>query len=242
MRLTVLLFAALRERAGTAELVLEDLPEALDVAGLKRELCERLPQLGSLDHVRGVLESTYVSETAKLTDGATLALIPPVSGGRPEPGECVPEQPEPDYARGVFELCLQAIDPLDCQRRVEHASCGAAVLFTGMTRDRNRGLDVVRLEYEAYAEMSAPEMSRIFARCREELGADDAERGLRMLCQHRIGTVEIGQPSVVIAVASPHRDLAFRAARFLIDELKASLPVWKKELYPGGEHWIGDRS
>ena len=65
---------------------------------------------------------------------------------------------------------------------------------------------------------------------------------LRMLCQHRTGDVAVGEASVVVAVASPHRDPAFRACRFLIDELKASLPVWKKEFYSDGEHWIGDRS
>ena len=90
--------------------------------------------------------------------------------------------------------------------------------------------------------MTGPEMARIFERCRSELAADDAARALRMLCQHRVGVVEVGEPSVVIAVASPHRDQAFRACRFLIDELKASLPVWKKEFYEGGAHWIGERS
>lgn len=114
--------------------------------------------------------------------------------------------------------------------------------FTGTTREHNRGKRVVRLEYEAFEAMTGPEMARIFERCRRELDADAASRALRMLCQHRVGVVEVGEPSVVIAVASPHRDLAFRACRFLIDELKASLPVWKKEIYPDGEHWIGERS
>jgi len=86
--------------------------------------------------------------------------------------------------------------------------------------------------------MTSVEMARIFARCRD---AVDADR-LRMLCIHRVGVVEVGQPSVVIAVASPHRAAAFAACRFLIDELKRTLPVWKKEVYASGHHWIGDRS
>jgi molybdopterin synthase catalytic subunit len=91
--------------------------------------------------------------------------------------------------------------------------------------------------------MTGPQMQRIFARCRAVLGAgDDPERALRMLCQHRTGTVAVGQPSVVVAVASPHRADAFEACRFLIDALKQSLPVWKKEVYEDGHHWIGDRS
>ena len=99
---------------------------------------------------------------------------------------------------------------------------------------------MLRLEYEAYEAMLAPEMGRIFARCRETCGATP-ERRLRMLVIHRTGVVPIGEAAVVVAVASPHRDAAVQAARFLIDELKRSLPVWKRECYPGGEAWIGDR-
>ena len=93
--------------------------------------------------------------------------------------------------------------------------------------------------------MAGPEMRRIFDDCRAQHGDPDGahpERALRMLCAHRIGPVEVGQPSVVIAVASPHRKEAFDAARQLIDELKLRLPVWKKEVYGDGHHWIGDRS
>lgn len=233
MKLTILLFAVLRERAGRSELEVDGLPDELDVGALKAELARRHPELGPLDHVRGVIGTSYADETARIPEGATVALIPPVSGGAPDGDE--------DLARGVFELVEAPLDPAACQARVAHPTCGAALVFTGMTRDRNRGRDVVRLDYEAFAEMAGPEMGRIFERCREAHG-DEGERRLRMLCQHRVGTVEVGEPSVVIAVASPHRDAAFAACRFLIDELKTSLPVWKKEIYPGGEHWIGDRS
>jgi molybdopterin synthase catalytic subunit len=145
--------------------------------------------------------------------------------------------------RGVFELAAESLDPLACQRRVAHPSAGACCVFTGVVRDSNRGRRVLRLEYEAYPALAEAEMRRIFARC---LAAPDTSGAsgapLRMLVQHRIGTLAVGEPSVVVAVASPHREHAFQACRFLIDELKQSLPVWKKEFYPGGEHWIGDRS
>ncbi|MEO0662949.1 MAG: molybdenum cofactor biosynthesis protein MoaE, partial [Planctomycetota bacterium] len=122
----------------------------------------------------------------------------------------------------------------------------AAVRVAGRARDTNRGEDVVRLDYEAFHEMSGPQMRRIFARCLDQHGpgavADGVDRRLRMVCVHRTGTVGVGEPSVVIAVASPHRAAAFDAARFLIDTLKEELPVWKKEIYLGGHHWIGDRS
>jgi molybdopterin synthase catalytic subunit len=143
--------------------------------------------------------------------------------------------------QGVFELSERPLEEARAQARVRSDDCGAAVVFTGSTRASNRGQRVKRLEYEAFDAMTGPEMARIFARCRVAMG-DGPEKRLRMLCQHRVGVVEVGQPSVVIAVASPHRAAAFEACRFLIDELKKSLPIWKKEIYEGGHHWIGDRS
>jgi molybdopterin synthase catalytic subunit len=234
MRLTVQLFAALRERAGVARLELHDLPEALDVAALKLELERRRPQLGALQHVRGVLGTSYVRDDTALHDGDVVSLLPPVSGGE--------HANDADYSRGVFELSADALDAAGAAQRVLAPSCGAVCSFVGTTREHSRGQRVLRLEYEAFEAMTGPEMARIFARCRETLEADDDARALRMLCQHRTGVVGVGEPSVVIAVASPHRDLAFRACRFLIDELKASLPIWKKEVYVNGEHWVGERS
>ena len=235
MELTVRLFAALRERAGADSLVLRDLPQPLDVGGLKRVIEERHPELGSLAHVRGVLGTRYVDDDVAVDGSAEVAFLPPVSGGSPDRDE--------DLAQGIFELSQDPLDPAACQRRVSHASCGAAVVFTGSTRDTNRGQAVSRLDYEAFEAMTGPEMARIFEACVERFEAGgDPGRALPMLCQHRLGVVEVGEPSVVIAVASPHRALAFDACRFLIDTLKESLPVWKKELYRDGHHWIGDRS
>jgi molybdopterin synthase catalytic subunit len=233
MRLRVLLFAALRERAGAGVLELDDLPDGLDIAGLKRELERRLPEIGSLASARGVLGTRYVEDSAALPDAGEVALLPPVSGGTA------------DYERGVFELSATPFEPASCHARVADASCGAVVLFTGMTRATSRGRDVVRLQYEAFEAMAAPQMQRIFRACVEAHGdptGQQPQKRLRMLCVHRTGTVAVGEPSVAIAVASPHRAAAFEAARFLIDELKRSLPVWKKEYYRDGEHWVGDRS
>jgi molybdopterin synthase catalytic subunit len=237
MNITVRLFAGLRERAGADELVLADLPEPLDVAGLKRALQERRPELGPLGFVRGVVGTQYVPDKTQLSDGDEVALLPPVSGGSGGSGGSAGAE-DAALAQGVFEISAAPLDPAACQRRVEHPSCGAVVLFTGITRERNRDREVTQLDYEAFEAMAGAEMGRIFARCRETLG--DAE--LRMLAVHRTGTVGVGEPSVAIAVASPHRDAAFQAARFLIDELKASVPLWKKEVYADGHHWINDRS
>lgn len=231
MDLRVRLFAALRERAGRDELLLAGLPDELDLGGLKRELARRHPELGDLAHVAGVVGTEYAGDERPLAPGDEVALLPPVSGG----------SGEDDLEAGRFELSGEPLDPGAAQARVAHPACGAIVLFTGTTRESNRGQDVVRLDYEAFHAMAGPEMARIFAECRERFGGDAARR-LRMLALHRTGTVGVGDPSVVIAVASPHRDAAFLAARFLIDTLKERLPVWKKEVYGDGHHWIGDRS
>jgi len=237
VRLSIRLFAALRERAGRERLDLDALPAELDVAGLKRVLEERHAELGSLRHVRGVVGTTYVDDATALRDGQEVSFLPPVSGGAES------------YAAGVFEVSAEPLDPEAARRRVGHRSCGATVVFIGTTRERNRGEEVLRLDYEAFEEMAGSEMDAIFARCNRAFGPpaaapgeSAAERTLRMLCVHRTGTVEVGEASVVIAVASAHREAAFQAARFLIDELKRSVPLWKKEHYADGHHWIGDRS
>ncbi len=241
MRVLIHLFAGLRERVGVPEIQLEDLAEGTDVAGLKRELERRYPEIGSLAAVRGASDEAYLSETEAVVDGSVLYLIPPVSGGATDS--------DGELEWGCFELRAEAIDPLEAQRRVAHPSCGAVLLFTGTTRCENRGQEVVRLDYEAFQALAGREMERIFVECRRRFGpesvADEAERQalrLRMLTMHRTGVVGVGEPSVVIAVASPHRDAAFAAGRYLIDELKKRVPLWKKEVYAGGHHWIGERS
>jgi molybdopterin synthase catalytic subunit len=237
MRLSVRLFAGLAERAGAREIVLDDLRAGLTLGELKREIERRMPEVGPLAHVAGVVGTDWVRDDRVLVERDDVSLLPPVSGGSPEaPGE---RDSERDLERGVFVLSMVALDPEALRQRVAHPACGAIAVFVGTTRDVNREKRVARLEYEAFEAMTLPEMERIFARCRET-SAKDAR--VRMLCAHRVGTVEVGEPSVVIAVASAHRDAAFQACRFLIDELKKTLPIWKKEVYADGHHWIGDRS
>lgn len=229
-QLRVRLFAGLRERAGSGEL-LADWAEGMTLGALKEQLETRYPELGSLGHVRGVIGTEYAPDGRSVGAEDEVSLLPPVSGGAP------------GVEFGVFEIHEGALDVADAQARVAHESCGAVVTFTGMTRATNRGQPVVRLDYEAFHAMAATEMERIFRECRDTFESEsDPERALRLYCAHRTGTVGVGEPSVVIAAASPHRDVAFRAARFLIDELKRSVPLWKKECYADGHHWIGDRS
>ncbi|MFN9785602.1 MAG: molybdenum cofactor biosynthesis protein MoaE [Planctomycetia bacterium] len=229
MRLKLRLYASLRERAGRDELVLELPGDSISSTRLRAEVERAHPELGSLEHAALVVGTDYVRGERLLAEGDDVALLPPVSGG--EAGGAVDEP-------GLFALVAGVLRPEEWTRLVEHPSCGAVCSCVGRTRAENRGLRVVRLEYESFAAMTGPEMARIFARARAALpGA-----ALRMVVAHKVGMVEVGAPSVVVAVASPHRDDAFRACRFLIDELKQSLPIWKKEVYADGHHWIGDRS
>jgi molybdopterin synthase catalytic subunit len=233
LKLSVRLFASLRERAGSAEVVLDGLPERLDLRGVKRALEQRHPELGPLDAVRCAIGTRYARDDEPVAEGDAVSLIPPVSGGGPGDDEAL--------AVGVFELLAAALDPAACQARVAHPTCGAVALFSGVVRETNLGEPVEHIDYEAFDAMTHAEMERIFARCRAAL-APAGSAGLRLLVQHRVGRVVVGEPSVVVAVAAPHRAEAFEACRFLIDALKASVPIWKREQRPDGTHWIGERS
>ena len=136
----------------------------------------------------------------------------------------------------TFRVTSGAID-LDALRRSLHdESCGACVFFEGWVRNHNEGRAVERLEYEVYEPLAVKEGDVIIGEALEKFGFT------RALCVHRSGALELGDIAVVVGVTSPHRDEAFRAARYIIDEMKQRLPIWKKEHYTGGEaHWVNCR-
>lgn len=109
---------------------------------------------------------------------------------------------------------------------------GAVCLFVGVVRNENAGRRVSHLEYEAYEDMALPLMEQIAAEARQRFSVSD----VRLV--HRLGRLEIGEPSVAVAVASPHRPEAFAACRYVIDTLKAQVPIWKKEFYADGAVWL----
>jgi molybdopterin converting factor subunit 1 len=212
MRISVRLFAALRERAGAREREVE-LPSGATVADVWREL-----DLG--DEPEGLLYAVnraYVERVAVLADGDEVALIPPVSGG-------------------AFLLSETPLSLEDVVREVASDDSGAIATFVGTTRAHSRGRDVVRLEYEAYEGMAEQTMAEIA----DELRRRYSLNGVAI--HHRVGRVEIGDRSVVIAVSAPHRGDALAACRDAIDTLKVKVPLWKKEIYVGGEEWIGQGS
>ena len=131
----------------------------------------------------------------------------------------------------MVRLTESMIDVESARAAVSRDEAGAILVFEGVTRNHHDGRSVVRLEYEAYAGMAEAQMSAICA--------DIADRwpGARVAMIHRIGIVAVGEASVVIAVSAPHRDEAYAASRHAIDTLKASVPIWKKEVYADGSVW-----
>ncbi len=199
MNVRVRLFAGLRERAGAAEVEL-DLPEDSRVG-------DALAQLRELtDDVPVVMavNHEYADADAPLHAGDELALIPPVSGG---------SEVASLHARVTREPL--SLDPL--LQRVRDPRAGAVVTFMGVTRQ------VDHLDYEAYVEMAERQMAEIVRHAIERHGLCAAA------AEHRVGVVELSEPSVAIAVSAPHRGEAFAAAREIIDEIKARAPIWKKE-------------
>lgn len=136
----------------------------------------------------------------------------------------------------VMSIVDQRIDVAAVREAVTDPGMGAILVFEGVARDSFEGKRVVRLEYEAYPEMAVPVL--------EAIGREVGERwpGARVAVVHRTGSVAIGEPSVVIAVGAPHRAEAYAASRYAIDELKARLPVWKKEIYEDGSAWKANAS
>jgi len=175
------------------------------------------PALGLGDEPPGLLYAVnreYAERDRELRDGDEVALIPPVSGGAFR----VTEEP----------LSLEAV-----AAEVADERAGAVATFAGTVRRQSRGREVELLEYEAYAEMAEDVMTKLAAdlQSRHELCA--------VAIHHRVGRLEIGEASVVIAVSAPHRQAALAACKEAIDRLKETVPLWKKEVYEGGEEWLG---
>jgi molybdopterin synthase catalytic subunit len=141
-----------------------------------------------------------------------------------------------DAGRFSFELTGRTLESGEAARGLHRACDGAVVVFAGVVRDEARGRRVTRLEYEAYGSMADTEMRKIFAAMEAKFGVKAAR------VVHRVGVCQVGEASVVIAVAAPHREAAFDACRYCIDTLKKTVPIWKREVYEGGAEWIGDRS
>jgi molybdopterin synthase catalytic subunit/molybdopterin converting factor small subunit len=209
MRVVVKLFAGLRERAGTGERPLE-LPDGALASDV-------WPELGLGEEPDGLLYAVnreYAESGQPLAEGDEVALIPPVSGG----------------------AFVVTDNPLSLETAVEEVTndrAGAVATFTGTVRSESRGRTVHHLEYEAYTEMAESVMAGLATVLKARYQLQD------VAIHHRVGRVEIGEASVVIAISAPHRADALAACKDAIDALKETVPLWKKEVYEGGEEWVG---
>ena len=133
----------------------------------------------------------------------------------------------------TFQITSNAIDLKAFRQRLLDPSCGAYVQFDGWVRDHNEGQQVLRLEYEVYEPMAVKEGNRVIEEAIERFGIRNA-RGI-----HRSGLMELSDVAVVVGVSSPHRGAAFDACRYIIDQIKVRLPIWKKEYYANGHtEWV----
>lgn len=214
--ITVLYFAAARERAGVQRETLE-VPGGARVRDVLGLLTARHATLGPLlPHLRVAVNQEFVDADAEVPAGAELALIPPVAGGS-----------------SLFSVVDRPLRLEDVVAAVSGEAYGGLVTFSGSVRNQTRGRRVLKLEYEAYPPMAEKRLAAI--------GAEVAERwsGTRLAIMHRVGTLMPGELAVVIAAAAPHRKEAFLACEHAIERLKQDVPIWKKEFFEDGEVWVG---
>ena len=246
VRVRVRLFAVQRELAGTREVPLE-LPAGATIEDAWRALVERHPALApGRAFVRFALNASYADPSATLGDGDELAIIPPVSGGAD-----APPRPAAAGSARIIELREEPFDAAilgELGDRLATDADGAVVGFLGRTRvspgtpapgqepeaARHAGRSVEGLSYEAHEPMAIAVLEQIADEIAARFEVD------RVAIVHRTGEVPLGQASVAVVAVSPHRDAAFQAARYAIDETKARAPIWKAERFADGHVWVGE--
>ena len=222
MRVRVHFFARYREATGRGQVDLE-IAEGGTVDTAWAAVVARHPELAEYrPFTLFALGHEYVEADHPLKPGDELCLFPPVSGGS-------------DLAGGdTFAVVERPLSPDEIAAQVDDPGAGGIVIFSGVVRDQSDGRPVKFLEYEAHAAMAESKLREIGAAIR---GRWPGVKRVAML--HRIGRLEIGESSVLIAVSAAHRGDAFEACRYAIDTLKRTVPVWKKEHFEDGEVWVG---
>jgi len=219
MRVRVLFFGMLRDLAGQGSQWLE-LSEGAVLGDVLRDLRARTPGLEKMiPSLAMALNEQYAAADSRLKEGDEVALLPPVSGGSTGQGS------------SRIAIIRDKIDTQALLASLKDSSDGAAVLFEGVVRNNTRGRKTLFLEYEAYEGMALRQMDELARQALAQFPIRDV--GI----VHRLGRLEIGETSVAIAVASAHRAAAFEACRWLIDTLKRTVPIWKKEYFEDGAVW-----
>lgn len=215
MKVRVLAFATASDHLGRGPRQVE-LPEGSTLSDLRRRLEQEAPGIAALwPRLAVAVGGKLAPGDPLLTDGVEVALLPPVSGGAPRPALC----------HGPLDVAALSVEVAGPER-------GAVLLFLGTVRNHHQGRAVAALDYSSYESMAAERLETI---CRE---LEAAAPGLKVAIQHRLGEVPAGEASVVIAVASPHRQAAYEASRMALERLKKEVPIWKRERYADGtEAW-----
>jgi molybdopterin synthase catalytic subunit len=211
VRVRLLAFASAADAVGHEQQEVE-LPDGSTLGTLRQLLATRYPALEALlPRLALAVDGEVVRDDASLRDGAEVALLPPVSGGAPP----------------LARLTDAPLDVTAVIAAVAGPDCGALVTFVGTVRDRHQGRRVLRLTYSAYRLMAERRLAAL-------AGGIEQRHHARVAVIHRLGTLEPGEASVVIAVAAPHRDAAYAASRECLERLKREVPVWKREHYADG--------
>ena len=220
MQVRILPFGVLKDSLGADPFAL-DLPGGSTVADMLARLGVDSPAVESL-RIAVSVNAEYADRNCVLRENDEVGLLPPVSGGSET-------EKLPDAA--MIRLTREVIDADDLVRAAKQGEDGAVVVFDGIVRNNSRGRQTLHLDYEAYEEMAMRQMG--------ELARDAVNRfGVRHVSiVHRLGRLQVGETSVLIIVASAHRAQAYEASRWLIDTLKKTVPVWKKETFVDGAVW-----
>jgi molybdopterin converting factor subunit 1 len=224
MRVQILFFGQLKEVAGRERDTIE-LPDGARVADLLRRYAQLKPALQPYYDVMAVaLNQEYSEAEATLHEGDEVALIPPVSGGS---GQAAGEG-----ARATrVKITWEKIDSPAVAEGIKRPEDGAVAVFEGIVRDHSRNRRTLYLDYEAYEPMALKQLEELAEKAVEQFAVRD------VAVVHRLGRLEIGETSVLIVVASAHRAAAFDACRWMIDTLKKTVPIWKREYFEDGAVW-----
>jgi molybdopterin synthase catalytic subunit len=228
MKIGVLLFGVLKDVVGrSGETV--DLPEGARVREILLYYAREAPRFEAMVPLLAIsVNREYSGVDRALREGDEVGLLPPVSGGSSVGGD---GREVSGGVPGEVRVARERIDTEAVVARLKRPADGAAVIFDGTVRDNTRGRRTLYLEYEAYEAMALKQMESLAASARERF----AVRGVSIV--HRLGRLEIGETSVLIVVAAAHRSAAFEACRWIIDTLKKTVPIWKKEYFEDGSVW-----
>lgn len=223
MQVRVLFFGMLTDVVGRRSEIVT-LPERSTLGDLLKLYDSQSPGLKEvLPSVAFSVNQEYAAPTTLLRENDEIALLPPVSGGS--------EAVETERRQKKASIVREKIDVQRIVKLLKHPADGACATFEGIVRDHSRGRRTLYLDYEAYEEMALKQMSDLVEQALAKFQIRDA------VIAHRLGRLVIGETSVLIAVASGHRAAAFDACRWLIDTLKRTVPIWKKEYFEDGAVW-----